>query len=253
MLMNSFQASYFSTRPTIGPTGGAVNPFQTSPPTSPTSPTSPTPYNHRRRTTSHGQSKSHSRSQSHSAQAVQEDQSGPLPRVKSNQSITSITTASSHHRAHRSREPPSPTSTAYSIAGPSMGRNLPRGMSMTSLSQQGFGAMQNPSSMYGQGGPSNGHLNRTSSQPYVNRWFSTSPGAGSSAFGSPAGNGVGHYYAHPGADRYAPVPVGQMKPKESKITGPTYPVLNLPSGTRKKKVLVILRVLELHILTCVDV
>ncbi|KAG8903299.1 hypothetical protein FRC01_009247 [Tulasnella sp. 417] len=217
------------------------------------------------RTTSHSQSKSHSRSHSTATVAEEEggDKDAPLPRVKSNQSITSMTTSSSRRARHSSREPPSPSATVYSIAGPSAPR-IPRGMSMTSLSGQGFG-MQNRGSMYGNpvspGGQS-GHgggavLPRTASQPYMQRWASGSSAAGASAFGSPNGPtppgtvNYGHYgLNHPHTSPYGPIvpplqplqplqplppPLNRAKSREGpRAAGPMYPVLALPTERRKK-------------------
>ncbi|KAG8898901.1 hypothetical protein FRB99_007072 [Tulasnella sp. 403] len=255
----SREASYFGGHPNIGYShggNGAINPFHASPPISPMSPTTPegggsrSPYSTKRRQTSLSHSTSHSRS--HSTQAVAEEDEAPLPRVKSNHSITSMGTTSSHHRHGTrhgsSREPPSPSTTVYSIAGPPSVRGLPRGLSMTSLSQQGFGAMQQPPSMYGPNShngahPHPGTLSRTTSQPYVARWFSTSPGAGGSAFGSPSASALDQYHTVPPggiystAGLYSPIPNGNnVRSKELRSTGPTYPVLALPS-TRKKKVM----------------
>ncbi|KIO17233.1 hypothetical protein M407DRAFT_12435 [Tulasnella calospora MUT 4182] len=267
----SREASYHGTHPNISAYGAAgnvvhpVNPFLPSSPGSPTSPTSRPGYpQHRRRTTSHSQSKSHSRSHSTATVAEEEggDKDAPLPRVKSNQSITSMTTSSSRRARHSSREPPSPSATVYSIAGPSAPR-IPRGMSMTSLSGQGFG-IQNRGSMYGNpvspgGQPGQGSgaaLPRTASQPYMNRWTSGSSGAGGSAFGSPNGPTppgtvyFGHYGPnHPHNGPYGPIvpplqplqplppPLNRAKSREApKASGPMYPVLALPTERRKKMV-----------------
>ena len=233
----------------------SINPFHTSPPQSPQSPLSPhtstnhrSPNTQRRRTTSHSHAQSHSRSNSHSATLPEGQTTDGLPRVLSHNSISSMTTAASGHRSHhKHREPPSPTGTGYTIAGP---RALPRGLCMTSLSQQGFG-VQPKTNLYGGTNTGSSNLNRTSSQPYVARWFSTSPSAGSSAFGTPSGTGTGtpgYYnnappaagYNFPGTVAYGVMgpgaQVNPIQPSDSKSATPTYPLLALPSGTRKKKV-----------------
>jgi len=90
-------------------------------------------------------------------------------------------------------------------------------------------------------------LARTTSQPYVARWVSTSPTTGSSAFGSPTReNGYYSYSYGQGQDPGAPTDPGHVQGsnsygpggyrRESKSTGLTYPILTLPVGTRKKKV-----------------
>jgi len=82
--------------------------------------------------------------------------------------------------------------------------------------------------MYGAPPPS--PLARTASQPYVARWTSTSPGAGSSAFGSPGITEAYYYTGEPGAAT-RPSPAIRRPSK-----GPTYPILSIPVGTRKKQV-----------------
>ncbi|KAG8881546.1 hypothetical protein FRB98_004262 [Tulasnella sp. 332] len=236
----SHEATYFSQHP---------SPFNASPSASPTSPILP----RRQRTTSsqsrhskssHSHSHSHSRSNSYSQQrhqdAVQEEEGGDEPprtdQLPRTQSMQSMLSNGSQHRQHphgslyqHRREPPSPTTSRYP----------PKGLSMTSLSTYGqSGKQQPPLGMYAAPNPP---LARTTSQPYVARWMSASPThqpSGGST--SPAKDGY-HTYEYPGstadAHQYQQVSAGmQRRDSNTKPTGPTYPVLNLPVGTRKKKV-----------------
>jgi len=229
---------------------GYVSPFYVPTPTFDRSPSPPpTPGSSTGRTSG----RSHSYSHHHPPLPVV-DASVHLPRSKSNHSITSTTSSRTGHR----QNPPV-------SAGPYVKSNsstvMPRGMSMTSLSSAAghgsqIGSMYGPPQNGIYGPPQNGGggmyattghhhhvpsshgggLRATSSQPYVNRWFSTSPSAGGSAFGSPSAGGMYHpaeglHGANGNGGFY-----GAPQRKKEKDIGPMYPVLALPTGTRKKLV-----------------
>ncbi|KAG8933807.1 hypothetical protein FRC02_011129 [Tulasnella sp. 418] len=255
--------------------GAYPNPFHSSPPL-------PSPTLTAASSTSHYSHRSHPHSHSHSrvSSVAPPDTPGlvSLPRSKSNHSITSMTSSNAGRQTRHSlygpavaphaKEPPSPGAAPRSK--PAGGTHLPRGLSMTSLSAAGYPHTSNRGGMYGPLGPptthastsnTSGNLVRTTSQPYVNRWFSTSPSAGGSAFGSPSvGGGVGGTYSGYYNQYNTPEPpvlcanqdgvrppvvngfsvppsvATARKKEEMKAMMPTYPLLNLPTGTRKKMV-----------------
>ncbi|KAG8992176.1 hypothetical protein FRB94_011915 [Tulasnella sp. JGI-2019a] len=244
----SHESSYYAQHP---------SPFHASPATSPTSPIFPSGMRRQRTVSSQSRhsksshSRSNSYSQSHRHEDVvqeeaEDDAPRPLPRTESTQSMTSAGSSSKqhhhhhshhHHHHHHHRESPSPNTTGGSTQP---ARNLPKGLSMTSLSTYGQPGRQPQPSMYA---APRSPLARTTSQPYVARWMSTSPAQQTFGDTSPTKTGYSVYsYAGSTADAHQQ-PSAEMQRRDSNTrppplpSGPTYPVLNLPVGTRKKKIL----------------